>query len=282
MPPSAAIVVPTRERPAYLEVALRSIVPQAERAGAEVLVVDDGAHAATRAAAERCGAAYRSLGPAPRGLNSARNAGVAATTGGLVVFTDDDVEAPDGWLDALLMGADRWPEDDVLGGPIHPWIEGGGPRSCGREGPPVTFLDLGAEDREAELVWGANLAIRRRAFARLGGFDEALDGFGAGDEEDWQRRYRAAGGRVRYVAGAAVVHRRAGADARLPRLARAAYGRGRSARRYDAFRRAAPAPRAEALLLARCLGHAARRRCATGLLAAAHAAGRLREAARRG
>ena len=60
----------------------------------------------------------------------------------------------------------------------------------------------------------------RRAIERIGPFDEALGG--AGDEEDWQRRLRAAGGRVGYVAAAGVDHRRAGRDAQLRSLARAA------------------------------------------------------------
>ena len=79
-------------------------------------------------------------------------------------------------------------------------------------------------------MWGANLALRRaRGRDASARFDPALDW--AGDEEDWQRRLRAAGGRIRYVAAAGVDHRRAGEDARLGRLARAAYVRGRAARR---------------------------------------------------
>ena len=40
-PPFASIVIPTRARPAYLEVALASIAPQAAASAAEVLVIDD-------------------------------------------------------------------------------------------------------------------------------------------------------------------------------------------------------------------------------------------------
>ena len=58
-------------------------------------------------------------------------------------------------------------------------------------------------------MWGANLALRRSAYERIGPFDERLGG--AGDEEDWQRRLRAAGGSVGYVAAAGVDHRRTGA-----------------------------------------------------------------------
>ena len=49
MPPAASIIVPTRARPGYLEVALASIAPQARRAGADVLVVDEAGPTRNRA-----------------------------------------------------------------------------------------------------------------------------------------------------------------------------------------------------------------------------------------
>src|SRR5205085_4118249 len=120
----------------------------------------------------------------------ARNAALSATDGDPVVLIDDDVEAPRGWLDALLQGIRQAPEHDVFGGPIRARLEGGGPRGCGREAAPITTLDFGSEDRDVPLVWGANMAIRRRAFDRVGTFDGALSGIG--DEEEWEARYAAA------------------------------------------------------------------------------------------
>ncbi len=65
--PPASIVIPTRARLPYLEVALCSIAPQAAAAGAEVLVVDDaGASAAARELVERHGARYRAARGAAR------------------------------------------------------------------------------------------------------------------------------------------------------------------------------------------------------------------------
>ncbi len=273
--PTASIVVPTRERPAYLDVALASLAPQAARAGAEIVVIGDGDSRVTAAVAGRHGVRVELLADAP-GLNAARNAGVRAARGGLVVFVDDDVEAPEGWLDALLRAVVAHPEDDVFGGPIRARLEGGGPRVCGRDDPPITALDLGREDTEAVFVWGANMAVRAGAFARVGLFEEALGG--CGDEEDWQRRYRAAGGRVRYVAAAGLDHRRTAADAELGALARAAFLRGRAARRYDEHKRTAPTIAGELRTVAGCAWHTGRRRCAGGVVMAAHATGRLREA----
>src|ERR1700712_688245 len=120
---TASIIVPTRERAGYLDVALASIAPQAAAAGAEMVVVDDGPDPATREAALRHGARYVAH-DAPRGPNAARNTGIAAARGELLVSVDDDVAVRPGWLAALLH-AERAAEPDVgvLTGPIHARFE---------------------------------------------------------------------------------------------------------------------------------------------------------------
>jgi GT2 family glycosyltransferase len=275
--PPASVVVPTRGRPGYLDIALGSIAPQAAAAGAEVIVVDDGPDEATRALAGRHGVAYVPHDH-PRGLNAARNTGIGAAAADLLVFVDDDVAACPGWLEALIAAADALPVGvGVFTGPIRAELEGG-LRMCGREGPPITFQDFGPEDCDAPHAWGANLSIRRAALARIGAFDEAR--LLAGDEEEWLERWRGTGGRIRYVAAAAVLHRRAAADARLGALCRAERARGRASRRWDVDRGRARPLRAELRVLAGCLVHTVRYRCANGLCMAAHALGRAEEAIR--
>ena len=275
LPPTATVVIPTRRRPRYLDVALATVVPQARAAGAEVIVVNDGNDPATDVVARRSGAQVLSP-PPPGGLNAARNAGIDAAAADLVILVDDDVAAPEGWLDAVLAGAAAAPDVDVFGGPIRAVLEGGGPRSCGRESPPVTTLDLGVTDRNVPVVWGANMALRRRALQRAGRFDEAWHG--PGDEEEWERRYTAAGGVIRYLAGAGLDHRRTAEDATVARLSRAAYRQGRASRRYDVRKGTAPSLARELRTLAGCQWHVVRRRCTRGIVLSAHAAGRLTEA----
>lgn len=285
MPPSpiASIVVPTRARPDYLDVSLASISPQAAQADAEVIVVSDGPDRATAELAERHGARWLAL-PEPRGLNAARNAGVAASSAPLIVFVDDDVEVPAGWLRAILDGIEANPEHEVFGGPIRPRLEGG-PRACGLHPAPITHLDLGPSECDADFVWGANLTIRRTALERVGPFDEtiipwetATGVFTRGDEEEWERRYIAAGGRIRYLPAAGLDHRRSPADSRMMRLARAEYVLGRAARRWDARKGTAPPVHEDVGRLTRCSLHILRRGCPYGVVTAAHYAGRLREA----
>lgn len=118
------------------------------------------------------------------------------------------------------------------------------------------------------------MAVRRAALERVGPFDEARELYG--DEQEWQARLKAGGGRIRYVAGAALDHRRAGDDARLLALARAAYRRGRASRRFDVFKGTAPVPADELRVLAGCAAHGPRFRCANGPILTAHSLGRVR------
>jgi GT2 family glycosyltransferase len=273
---TASILIPTRARPRYLDATLASVAPQAHAAGAELLVVDDSASDPdTAAVAARRGANVIATGGS-RGANAARNAGVAASDGELVVLLDDDIRAPDGWLTELLRGAAGSPDHDVFGGPIRACLEGGGPHSCGREGAPITTLDLGEQDRDAPLVWSANMAIRRGALSRIGPFEESIRG--RGEEVEWQLRYTRSGGRIRYLAAAGVEHRRYGSDARLRSLSRAGYALGRSARRYDARKGTSPTFAAETRTLIGCAAHVIRYRCPNMIAVGAHSAGRVREA----
>ena len=277
-PPAVTVVVPTRGRAAYLEVTLRSLLAQRTGTAHELLVVDDGSADDTRAVAARLEVRCVSHGE-PRSLNAARNTGLRESGAPLVAFVDDDVQAPPGWLDALAEGARAHPAAEAFGGPIRARIEGGGPRGCGREEPPITALDLGPEDREADMVWGANFAVRRSAVERIGPFDERIVR-PHGDEEEWLERLRAAGGRIVYLAAAGLDHRRSAEDARLRRLARAAYARGRAARASDRRRGRAPGLGAELRVLAGCGWHTVRRACPQGVVMGAQAAGRVAEALR--
>ena len=275
--PVVSVVVPTRDRADYLAVTLRSLAAQDLDEPYEVIVVDDGEDAATAAVAEQSGA--RHLRPtAGSGPNAARNTGIAAAGAELVALVDDDVDAPPGWLRAIVEGAARHPDADAFGGPIRARLEGPAPRACGREDPPITSLDLGGDDHEAELVWSANMALRRAAFDRVGPFDDRFST--GGDEEEWLRRLRAGGGRVVYLAAAGLDHRRAGDDARLRSLMRSAYRRGRNMRSYDAERDRAPVLGRELRVLAGCGWHTIRRACPQGLVMGAHSAGRVMEAVR--
>jgi GT2 family glycosyltransferase len=194
----------------------------------------------------------------------------------LIALIDDDVFAPRDWLRELVEGARRHPEAQAYGGPIRARLEGRAPRSCGRELPPITTLDLGADDVETKLVWSANMLLRRSSMELAGPFDESLPT--GGDEEEWLRRLAANGGQVFYLARAAIDHRRVGDDARLRSLMRSAYHRGYNLRGFDEAHHKAPPVGHELRVLAGCGWHTLRRGCPQGLIMGAHSAGRVKRA----
>src|SRR3954451_610117 len=115
--PAVSVVIPTRGRAEYLEVALASLAGQDLAEPFEVIVVDDGATDRTPEVVAAAG--VRSLRhETRRTLNAARNSGASAAGADLIAFADDDVAAPAGWLRELVEGAARHPEAEAFGGPI--------------------------------------------------------------------------------------------------------------------------------------------------------------------
>jgi GT2 family glycosyltransferase len=278
--PEVSIVIPTVGRPGYLEHTLRSLTEQDARRPFEVLVAHDGRDPETREVVERFAGRldvhYLPANGAP-GPNAARNRGFAAARAGTLALIDDDVEAPPGWLAALVDGFETPAHPDVVGGPVVLRLEGFRFRTCGRERPPISSLDLGPDTHEVDEVWSCNMALSRRALETAGEFDEAAV---YGEEEvEWQRRVRGGGGTVLYVAAAGLVHRRSAEDSRLGSLVRESYRRGRQLRRAEGEAgKRTPIVR-ELRVLAGCIAHVPRFRCANGVLLTAHSFGRIVEAA---
>ncbi len=150
--------------------------------------------------------------PAP-GLSRARNAAVAHALGDAIAFMDDDAVAAPGWVAALAHDLERtgaW----CLGGRVLPRWPGDEPTWLD---PRLRYLlsvvDLGDEVRYLRgpiFPCGANLAIRRFAFERVGPFRLSLGrrpgSLLSGEEIDFFRRVLRAGGTVAYTPRAVVHH----------------------------------------------------------------------------
>lgn len=150
-----------------------------------------------------------------QGLSHARNRGIEASHGTVLLFTDDDVLPDPNWLEAILDGMARHGADacggyvaPIWGAPPPPWLT---ERFHG-------FLAVRAErtddypiTRAADAPFGANMAIRRALIDRVGGFDTGRGRKGevlaAGEDGEMFARILAAGSKVVFLGSARVRHK---------------------------------------------------------------------------
>ncbi len=186
--PLASVIVPTHDREDLLMEALDSIVGrQALADGFEVVVVENAPRPRLEPriaeTARTASVTVRHVHEPRPGLHRARHRGALDARGSILVYVDDDVVAPPGWLEALVA-----PFGDssvaITGGPVRPLWESP-PPAWVADIPDSYFslLDLG--DRELDLrypsgAYGCNMAIRRDVLFEVGGFNP--------DAMGWERR----------------------------------------------------------------------------------------------
>jgi GT2 family glycosyltransferase len=261
-----SIVIPTYNRaPTVAACISRLRELEYPRAAYEVIVVDAGSSDDTWSRIQDADVCLRLPS---RDANAARNAGIAAADGEIIALIDDDVVTPPGWLAALVDGAARWPHADCLGGPVKPVFPGGLPHLCSAHELAGSAFWNGDTERHVSEVWGGNMALRRSALARVGGFREGL---AVQQEWEWEQRLLAAGGTIVYVPTAWLWHPVPASRLRLVPMVREFFRRG-----YVKARVGPPVSSARALRRERrWLGHALRTGCARGWAEAARSVGLL-------
>ncbi|MBN1953863.1 MAG: glycosyltransferase [Anaerolineae bacterium] len=200
---ACSVVVPAYQAQAEIGRCLQALAHQTvPRSAYEVIVVDDGSTDGTAAVA-RANGADRVIVQPHAGPAAARNAGVAAAVGELVLFTDADCAPVAGWIAEMLA---PFGDPGVVGvkGSYHT-----------RQRQVVARLaQCEFEERYERLERWESIdfvdthaaAFRRRALQAVGGFDPA---FPRPNNEDVDLSYRMARAGMRLVFNrrAAVVHR---------------------------------------------------------------------------
>jgi GT2 family glycosyltransferase len=202
-----SVVIPTYQRRASVERALRALAQQTMRPiKYEVIVSIDGSDDGTRDMVAQFPTPYRlrSLWQPNRGRAAACNAGIDAADGEVIVLLDDDMEAAPGFLMGHYKAHDAGERLGVLGAaPIH--IEPSSP-------PLVKYIGSGFNSRlqrfaqpgytiQFKEAYTGNFSIRRSVMRRVGAFDEDFKVYGYEDYE-LALRLAQAGVRLIYCAGA--------------------------------------------------------------------------------
>lgn len=187
--PFISVVVCTRDRPEQIKKCLNRLAGQ-QYPRFEVVVVDNAPtsdalryvveeHASDRVEFRYC------VEPLP-GLSWARNAGIAAAKSDIIAFLDDDDEPDEYWLAQVADGFARGDRVGAVSGIVLParlenavetLFEHVGGHSKGRGFTRESFSKSGPQSPLYPLPpfgVGANMAFRRAALDRVGGFDVAL------------------------------------------------------------------------------------------------------------
>lgn len=214
MKPRVSVIIVTRNRAQNLAQTLESIlgVRVPEDLPAEVIVVDNGSTDGTAKrvrSLESSSLPVRYLSEPRPGKSNGLNLAMAEAAGDIFLFTDDDIRVPENWVEGMCRPIVDGRADAVVGGvrmAAHlrrSWMEAN------------DFLMLacneGIDERSANphLV-GANMAIARRVFQIVPGFDPEI-GPGAsaspvGEDALLSLQIRAAGLRILRVADVVAEH----------------------------------------------------------------------------
>lgn len=174
------MIVLSRNEGAHLKRTVANLEQTLPRNG-DIAVVDDGSEDdSSDFLLRRRGRVRLFRGPfagMSLGVTRARNFGAAETKGEILVFSDAHMEYPEGWWQPLVrlleqpeVGAAAPLIYDTAGSPL---------RGCGltfkNEAMEIRWLkDRGRAAREAPILPGACLVMRRDVFDATGGWDEGL------------------------------------------------------------------------------------------------------------
>lgn len=214
-PSSASVVIPTYNRLEQLHRVVEAVVSQEHPwpLDLEVIVVDDGSTDATREWLARRPHGVRALQQENAGPARARNRGVRAARGEIILFLGDDTVPQPGWLAVHLethrvlgveqalavLGYTGFPPDED--GPFARWIN--------EFGAQFGYLLIDDPGRVPfNFFYTSNVSLGRELFLELGGFRED---FPAAAWEDIELAYRGAqrGMRLVYRPEARTIHEHA-------------------------------------------------------------------------
>jgi GT2 family glycosyltransferase len=155
--------------------------------------------------------AFRHVREPLAGKCRAQNAAIRAAEGAVLVFFDDDIEVTPQWLTVAAEFFQRQ-DFDAMQGPIlmPPEMEHNQELLRAQQRfRTINFVKYRPGVTEIKTLTGANIAVRRAVFTRIGYFNEDLGPGRSGISEDveFAQRLVRSGGRIGYEPRAGVYHR---------------------------------------------------------------------------
>jgi GT2 family glycosyltransferase len=225
--PSISVIIPTYGREEPLRDTLKDVLKQ-DYPTFEVLVVDQTAkhEPETQACLEQLvreqKISWYCLDWAS--LPGARNYGVRRASGEIIVFIDDDVQMPEGYLKAHAANYER-AEIGAVAGRVLDRMKLADSKWAHKGDSPYTVEDLPPEAMDPGIAWyhidlvhtikpqqvisarGCNMSYRREIFTKHGiWFDERFRGSAVREESDFCLRLRKTGYKIWYDPEAYLVH----------------------------------------------------------------------------
>ena len=175
-PTRISLILCSRNRSAQLEMCLRQIpVKEIAEVHGELVLVDscseDNTWAVIKRFAESCHCAVTIVRAEQLGLGFARNVGIAASKGPILVFTDDDCYLAKGYI-RKAVNVFKDAEFQYCGGKILLYDKEYAMYSVNYQDnfeiiPSYSFVETGK-------IQGANMVVHRQIFDEIGGFDTTL------------------------------------------------------------------------------------------------------------
>ncbi len=208
--PEVSVIISTYNRCKLLPSALESVLEQnSDDISYEVIVVDNNSTDETQSVvelftAEHAKVSLKYIFEEQQGLSFGRNAGIAAASAPVIVFTDDDVCVSPDWIANIKRVFDRHPEIGFVGGKVVPHWNSEPPSWITNDHwSPLALQDHGDSsfyvntERPICLV-GANLAFRRQVFEQVGlfapEFQRVRGSVGSMEDSEFEARYYRSGG----------------------------------------------------------------------------------------
>jgi GT2 family glycosyltransferase len=197
--PGVSVIIPHFNDLGRLGICLDALAQQTVAAAKFEIVVADNRSACGIAAVQTIAAGRARVIDAPeKGAGPARNAGVAASIGRVLAFTDCDCVPEPGWLEAGLAALE---DADLVGGRMTVSVGDEAAMSGAEAFERVFAFDNRDYVETKGFSVTANLFTRRDVFEAVGPFDN-----GVSEDLEWCRRAVAAGYRLAYASGAGVAH----------------------------------------------------------------------------